>query len=370
MTDAEKAAAQAAELAAAEQRAAQSATTAAQQRIAEIMDIGDAFKEFDGPALARAAISNGEPVEVFRKKLLDQISARGVKWQPRIDMTDKETKRFSLMRAIEAMASGDWSAAGLEREASLAVAEKLQKHGIQRSGTDRGFLVPFEVQQRDLLVGTATAGGNAVATNLRPQDFIGLLRSRTLGDRLGVRRLTGLVGNVDITRQTGAATAYWVGENAAPTESQQTVGLLQLRPKGLAAYTEVGRLLRQQMTPDADIFVFDDLAKQMAIAKDVALFAGSGSSNQPTGILSTAGIGSVVGTSIDYAKILEFQTDVAGANALSANCAYVTTPTVAALLAVLQHRHAAVGWQHSRRHRRRLPGCHLHPHSRGHHDLR
>ena len=336
MTDAEKAAAQAAELAAAEQRAAQSATTAAQQRIAEIMDIGDAFKEFDGPALARAAISNGEPVEVFRKKLLDQISARGVKWQPRIDMTDKETKRFSLMRAIEAMASGDWSAAGLEREASLAVAEKLQKHGIQRSGTDRGFLVPFEVQQRDLLVGTATAGGNAVATNLRPQDFIGLLRSRTLGDRLGVRRLTGLVGNVDITRQTGAATAYWVGENAAPTESQQTVGLLQLRPKGLAAYTEVGRLLRQQMTPDADIFVFDDLAKQMAIAKDVALFAGSGSSNQPTGILSTAGIGSVVGTSIDYAKILEFQTDVAGANALSANCAYVTTPTVAALLAVRQ----------------------------------
>ena len=76
----------------------------------------------------------------------------------------------------------------------------------------------------------------------------------------------------------------------------------------------------------------NDLAKVLAVAIDLAALEGSGSSGQPTGIANTAGIGSVTGTSIAYAGIVEFQTDVAGSNALAANCAYVTTPAVAALL--------------------------------------
>lgn len=97
------------------------------------------------------------------------------------------------------------------------------------------------------------------------------------------------------------------------------------------------------------MFVMDDLARVLAIAKDAAAI-NSGGSGAPVGILGTAGIGSVVGTTIDLAKILEFQTDVAGANALNMNCAYLTTPLVAALLAqrqrLLRHRYAAVGRKH------------------------
>lgn len=310
----------------------------ANKRYADIDAMAEQFKDFEGVReLAAAALRDASvSAEAFQASLLKHISEKGKKWAPEIGMEQKEAARFSLMRALNAMATGDWSKAGLEREASDAVAKKLQESGIQRNGTDKGFLVPLEVQRRDLVVGTATAGGNAVATNLRPQDFVELLRARQLSAELGVRRLTGLVGNADITRQTGAATAYWVGENSAGTESQQTLGLLQLRPKGLVAYTEVGRLLRQQMTPDADMFVMDDLAKQLAIAIDAAVFAGTGLSNQPTGVLSTSGIGSVTGTSLDWAKVLEFQTDVAAANALNRNCKYVTTPAVAALLAQRQ----------------------------------
>lgn len=306
----------------------------AQKRISEIAALGDQFKDFKGAReMADAAIRNGEPLDVFTGKLMKHISDNGQRWQPEIGMSQQEVKRFSLMRAISAMATGDWRGAEFEREASDAVAQKLKASGIERNGSDRGFMIPLEVQRRDLVVGTATAGGNAVATDLRPQDFVELLRTRQLSAELGISRLAGLVGNADITRQTGAAAAYWVGENAAGTESQQTLGLMQLRPKGLVAYTEVGRLLRQQMTPDADMFVMNDLAKQLAIAIDAAVFAGTGTGNQPTGILSTSGIGSVTGTALDWAKVLEFQTDVAGANALNRNCKYVTTPVVAALLA-------------------------------------
>lgn len=306
----------------------------AQKRVADIAAMGDQFKDFDGAkALADAAIRNNTPADVFAKELMAHVSKRGQQWQPEIGMNQKEVKSFSVVRAINAMLTGDWSKAGLEREASAAMLEKAQRAGVQRQGTERSFMLPAEIQRRDMTVGTAANGGNMVATNLRPQDFIELLRARTLVAQLGARSLTGLVGNADITKHTGAGTAYWLANEAtAITESNQTVGLLQLRPKQLGAYTEVSRQLLQQSTPDADAFVMDDLAKVLAVAIDAAAINGSGASGQPTGILGTSGIGSVTGTSLAYAGILEFQTDVAGAEALHSGCAYLTTPAVAALL--------------------------------------
>jgi HK97 family phage major capsid protein len=105
-----------------------------------------------------------------------------------------------------------------------------------------------------------------------------------------------------------------------------------MSPRNVGAYQEVSRQLMLQSDPSVDALVMSDLAKVLALAIDLAAYEGSGSSGQPTGISQTAGIGSVTGTSIAYAGILEFQTDVAASNALAANCAYITTPAVASLL--------------------------------------
>lgn len=305
-------------------------------RIKEIRALGEQFKDFDGAqAMAAAAIDAGQPVAEFTKSLMDHIATKGQKWDANIGMSKKEVERFSVIRAINAMMKNDWSKAGLEREASEAFAEKAKGSGLQRQA-ENSFFLPVEIQRRDLTVGSATGGGNMVATDLRPQDFIELLRARTLISQLGARSLTGLIGNADITKQTGAGTAYWLANEAtAITESNQTVGLLQLRPKVLGAYTEISRLLLQQSTPDADMFVMDDLTKVIAIAKDAAAI-NTGGSGAPVGILGTSGIGAVTGTTLGLAGILEFQTDVATANALSTDCAYLTTPLVAALLAQRQ----------------------------------
>jgi HK97 family phage major capsid protein len=145
--------------------------------------------------------------------------------------------------------------------------------------------------------------------------------------------LPGLVGNVTIPKQTAAATAYWLtNEATAITESQLTLGQLSLTPKTVGAYTEISRLMLLQNTPAADMLVMDDFAKVLALGIDLAGLEGSGASGQPTGISATAGIGSVTGTSIAYAGIIEFQTDVAANNALTGNSAYLTTPAVAGLL--------------------------------------
>ena len=306
----------------------------AQKRMNDIDALGDMFKDFDGAKqMAAQAIRDGKSVSDFTDELMKHIAKQGKAFTPEIGMTKKEAQRFSVVKAIKAMIDNDWSDAGLEREASKAIADKIRSFGVERGGSGRGFFIPLEVQQRDMLVATAANGGNMVATNLRPQDFIELLRNRTLSNELGVRRLSGLVGNADITKQTAGATGYWLAsESTAITESQQTIGLLQLRPKNLGAYTEITRQLLLQSTPDADSFVMDDLAAQLGVAIDAAVFNGSGAAGQPTGIIGTAGVGSVTGTTLGLPGCVEFQTDVAGANALHANCRYVTTPSVAGLL--------------------------------------
>jgi HK97 family phage major capsid protein len=304
-------------------------------RIASIEAMAKQFDSFGVSDMAAQAIRSGTGAEDFAKQIMDHVAKRGTAWTPEIGMSSTEARRFSIVRAVSAMLSGDWSKAGLEREASNAFAEKAKSAGIQRQAENSLFL-PMEVQKRDMTVGTTTAGGHMVATTLRPQDFIELLRNATLLKALGARTLGGLVGNADITKQTGAATGYWLSTEATSiTESQQTIGLLQLRPKVLGAYTEISRLLLQQSTPDADMFVMKDLAKVLGVALDAAGI-NVGGSGAPVGILGTGSIGAFTGTTLGLAALLDAQVDVAGANALSPSCAYLTTPTVASLLAQRQ----------------------------------
>lgn len=249
--------------------------------------------------------------------------------QAYVDMPNKDVKRYSMWRALDAVVSGDWSKAGLELEASRAVSARTG-----RANNRNGFFIPVDVQQRDLTVGTDSAGGYLRATS--NQSFIELLRNRMVAFQMGATRLSGLVGNVTIPKQTAGATAYWLSTEAtAITEGNQTFGQLALTPRTVGAYTEISRLLQLQSSPDAEQLIMSDLAKQVAIAADLAVLAGTGT-EQPTGIVGTASIGTVTGTSIALAGILEFQSDVAGNNALSPNCGYLTTPTVAALLMARQ----------------------------------
>ena len=302
--------------------------TAERQRIADIMAIAKRWSPDE--ALVQRAISEGVPSAQFGRIVLDEVGKRSPvtsAGSPDLGMSPTEVKRYSVLRAINAAATNDWSNAGLEREAHLAIEKRM---GASRRN---GIYVPLDVQKRDLTTAGATTGQRLVATDLRPQDFIELLRSRTRVMALGARMLSGLVGNVSIPKQTGAGTAYWLAsESTAITESDQTIGQVTLSPKNVGGYTEISKQLTMQATPDVEMMVMDDLSNVLAIAIDAAAIAGTGASGQPTGITTTAGIGSVTGTTLGYAGLVEFQTDVAGSNALVDGCAYLTTPAVAGLL--------------------------------------
>jgi len=279
------------------------------------------------------ACDSGLSLDAFRQSLLERIARTASIPTPssQIGMSPKETQRYSIFKLLRALSQPNdhaaREAAAFEFDAHRAVEARL---GVSRNG---GVYVPYEVQKRDLSVGTAADGGYLVGTDNLGGSFIDLLRNRSLVVKLGAVTLDGLIGNVTIPKQTAGGTAYWLAtETTAITESQLTLGQLALSPKTVGAMTEITRQLMLQSSPSAEQLVMNDLAAVLALAIDVAALAGPGSGGAPTGIIGTSGVGAVTGTSLALAGIIEFQTDVEAGNALAENMAYVTTPTVAGLL--------------------------------------
>lgn len=327
----EQIAAAQAEIAAAEKRGVDLATA----RVTELVTIGREYAKHGGEELATRAIQEGKDSRWLQNEIMSRMSSAPSLAAPDIGLTEKETRQYSVTRAMGAMiaaAKGErdaWKGAEFERECHDAVAKR---NGESQNG---GIYVPFEVQKRDMST-AANGGGYLVATNNDASNFIDLLRNRSSVGQMGATFLPGLTGNVTIPKQTGSATGYWLtSESTEITESNQTIGQLALSPKTVGAYTEFSRQLMMQSAPAIDMLIMDDLAKVIALAIDLAALNGNGS-GAPVGIVNTAGIGSVTGTSIDYAKALEFQTDVAAANALTSGCGYLTTPAKAAILAQRQ----------------------------------
>jgi HK97 family phage major capsid protein len=294
------------------------------------MAIGDKIKMTE---LARQFVDNGKGVDDFRAAVLDTLEKRGaitpVSTTADIGLTRSETKSYSLVRAIHAMANPQnrqaQEAAGFEFEASRAVADVLKR-------TPQGFFIPMEVQQRDLLKGTATAGGNTVATNLLSGSFIDMLRNRMMVQRMGATILTGLMGDVAIPSQSGGATAYWVTENGAVTESEQTFGQVTLAPKTVGGFTDLSRKLLIQSSIDVESLVTRDLSTILALEIDRVALHGTGASNQPRGIAATAGIGSVAGgangLAPTWANMIGLWTEVAVDNADSGSLGFLTNNKV------------------------------------------
>lgn len=299
-----------------------------QRRINEIIAIGEQFRSLGVDRIAIDAVRNGTSVEQFRQAAMERIASA-----PRptadIGLSQRETQQYSLLRVLHAMANPTDTrareAAAFELECSRAAAD--------RQGREvKGVVVPHDVLRRELNVGTPTAGGNLVATNLMAGDFITLLRNAMVLDGLGMRMMTGLVGNIAIPRLTGGATAYWVDESAAPTASQQAFDQVAMSPKTLGARTPISRKLLLQNSLDAEALVRNDLATVLALELQRAAINGSGTAPEPRGILNVSGIGAVVGgtngAAPTWGNVIELETDVSVANADIGSLAYLTNAKV------------------------------------------
>lgn len=316
---------------------AEEVVRAERDRIAEIDAVAARFvgKVPKIQEIRAAAVKGGYSVERFKGEIADNLPDGQPLENLEVGLTDKQTRDYSIANAVRSLLPGaDPKIGTFEREVSDEIAKRVGK-------APAGIYVPMEVQKRAVLVaGTANLGGDIVATNLEPQNFIELLRNKMIALRLGVKVRSGLVGNVAIPKLAGSASAYWVTEDAALTASNPTFGQLTLTPKTVGAYTDLGRQLLLQSTPTVDGIVTDDLTTILAQAIDTAILQGSGSAGQPTGIVNTAGLASTSNASMDWTKTVAHETNVNTANADLASCAFVTTP---AGLGILKTREKSSG---------------------------
>jgi HK97 family phage major capsid protein/HK97 family phage prohead protease len=298
------------------------AVEAERSRIAEISALCDKHKMGE---LGRQLVESGRSIDEARAAVLDKmnIPQETVNMSAAdLGMTVKEARSFSFLRAINYLSNptdrSAREAAAFEIEASDAAAAKLGRQS-------RGITIPQDVLRRDLNVGTATAGGNLVETMLDAGSFIDLLRNASALDQAGATVLTGLTGNVAIPRQSGAATAYWIAESGAPTESQQTVDQVSLTPKTVAAYTDYSRRLMIQSSIDVENMVRGDLARVLALKIDLAGLYGTGSNSEPLGLKLTTGIGTenFAAAAPTFEEVVALESDVATANALLGSPVYL-----------------------------------------------
>lgn len=304
------------------------AANAERARIENIRALGERFEK---PDLARQLIEGGRSIDEARAAFLDTLGVvqAPVAQSGVVDLSEKEQRSYSVVRAINAAINKDWSQAGLELEASRELARQLGRE-------TEGFFMPtnLQMQERATYVTGATAtGGAMVATDLLASSFIDVLRNRAIIMSLGPTMLTGLTGNIAIPRQISATQTYWVAENTAVTQDEATFNQVTMSPKQIGARSQYSRLMLQQSTPDIEGIVRNDLAAVMALGIDLAAINGSGTAGQPRGILNTSGIGSVAMgtngaalTNLDPFVDLERAVDVS--NALNGNLYYLSNARV------------------------------------------
>ena len=300
------------------------------KRIRDIQELGARHNKKE---LSDKAVNDGVSLADFRGQVLEAIgnSKPLEKPQDEVGLSKDESKEYSLARGIKAMATGDWSDAGFEKEVSDTISKQNGKQA-------RGLFVPSDISwgKRDLTQGSATAGGNLVATDLLAGNFIEALRSRSYVREAGATVLSGLVGDVAIPSMNAVTTAYWVAENGAPTEGAPTYRQVTMNPKTVSAYVDISRHLMHQATPNIDQIVRNDIVKSLATAVDKGALVGTGSSNQPTGITATSGIGSVAigtnGGAPTWASVVEVWETVATDSADMGALAFFTTPKIVSKL--------------------------------------
>jgi len=274
--------------------------------------IGQQYAKYLGPNDLADAIRNGRSVEAFKDYIIERIQTKHTDTsQIHVGLTPKEIRRYSLGNAIRAATIGDWSQAGFERECSEAVAKIMGR-------SPEGFYIPPEAF-RDFNVGTATEAGNLVATDLRTDLFVDVLRNKLVLGQLGVSILSGLTSSVDLPRKSTASTIGTVTEVGSATETSPATAKVSLSPKRASAFVEVSKQAIIQSALALESMIRDDLVMSAAVTVENLSINGSGTASQYLGLRNTPGIGTVVsganGAAPAWSHFVDLESACANANA-------------------------------------------------------
>lgn len=173
-------------------------------------------------------------------------------------------------------------------------------------------------EQRALAEGSGSSGGFTVPTPLAAS-FIDSLRSETVVIKAGAKTVPMAVNTLSMVRSAGDPQAAWRAEATAVAESGVTFERITFNAQSLAVMVKMSRELFEDSI-NAVQALENAFAKGIAVQFDQACLYGSGTGNQPLGIVNVAGIGSTsMGTNgaqlANFDPLIDAAYQLASANA-------------------------------------------------------
>ena len=151
-------------------------------------------------------------------------------------------------------------------------------------------------QKKELNAGTPSAGGFTVPLAFSGE-YIDALTANTLIDKLNIRKVPLVHGNLSIPRMDTTSAVGWVGETSSGVVTQPSFGEVNMRAKKLKAITAVSNTLLNESGVNLEGWISEDLMRKTRIALDQAMLYGTGSQYQPLGLANTTGIQTTGSTS-------------------------------------------------------------------------
>lgn len=239
-----------------------------------------------------------------------------------------------VVRALVDPSISDKSAA-LPEEVYRATVES--EHGFNgRDARQLSVVIPWSLLQRDLNVGTSTAGGHLVG---RP---VSTARQSLLGSSAALQAGVEVVhvpagapvpGVPTVTAGGQLVAGFVTAEGVAVSQSDVVIGLNQTAPKTLGCFVDLTRRLALQGGPLVSALLMAELGIALSRGLDKAILQGSGASGNPQGLATAAGLFAQAGASLGLAGVQAMLEAVALGGAEDSSVRAIASPGVRKLLA-------------------------------------
>lgn len=240
---------------------------------------------------------------------------------------------FSLVRYINGII--DRNLSGLEKEVDEMGAKEYERLGLEQ----RGHVIPSAYLRAASGQNYTTAADGGNLTEEGERRYLDILKDKLVVARLGATVLTDLVGTFTAI-SSSAIQASWEGEATETGIKKTSYTKMSMTPHRSSVSVAITKDLLRQTSFDVEKDLLDKITSAHANLLEKAAISGTGSDNQPTGILETTGIGSVAmganGGAIDWKHIVELETEVNSKNANRGSLAYLSNAKVNGVLKVTE----------------------------------
>lgn len=144
-------------------------------------------------------------------------------------------------------------------------------------------------QKKELNAGTPSEGGFTVPLAFSGE-YIDALTANTLIDKLNIRKVPLVHGNLSIPRMDTTSAVSWVGETSTGGNTQPTFGEVNMRAKKLKAITAISNTLLNESGVNLEGWIAEDLMRKARIALDDAMLNGTGTLYQPLGLKNNSAV--------------------------------------------------------------------------------